>query len=540
MQSGITGKSPQKPPPFSLFSLLSFSLLFVKFFFSCPPPRRRRGERKKNLKIDPQGVKGGGGGGGKKTPPSPAAPSPPGILFPASPDLHSAFDAFVHTPDLFALPITIASESLTPLAALAFVQNNNNNNNDGDDDDDDDGDGRGAFGSSLARLEPHCRPDQARYIVLRRRRLRHRHDRAGGSGGEGRGGEDNDDDGNNHGGGGGGGGGGVDDGLTMVTYIPSSAPVRAKMLFASTRTTLLRELGPERFQGKGRNLLLTEQSELLDVREWDARGREGEGQRGGEEGGGRGGAEGVLTSQERELRDLKRAEEVERGAGTKGRDLMGSAGSGAGFGNGDEAEMTKAWKMKVDKGVSTALTQISDGLGKEGDGGRLVQLVRLMLNRFSTVDRVVHDFGSADSAAFSQSIDMQTESLILASSSTNVSPAELASKIPSHTPSYTFYRCPGSTSAIFIYCCPGNLTVRQRMLYATCRANVVHLAKDEGVEVARRIEIGAPDEIGEDTFKEEFAPPSASARGGAGEEGSAGSAGVVRQGFARPKRPGKR
>lgn len=33
-----------------------------------------------------------------------------------------------------------------------------------------------------------------------------------------------------------------------ITYVPDSAPVRQKMLFASTRLTLVRELGIERFR----------------------------------------------------------------------------------------------------------------------------------------------------------------------------------------------------------------------------------------------------------------------------------------------------
>ena len=72
------------------------------------------------------------------------------------------------------------------------------------------------------------------------------------------------------------------------------------------------------------------------------------------------------------------------------------------------------------------------------------------------------------------------------------------------------------------------------MLYASFRGNVVQAARDQGVEVAKRIEIGAPDEISEDRLREEIAPPAAEAA--AVEAGS----GAARQGFARPKRPGKR
>lgn len=38
------------------------------------------------------------------------------------------------------------------------------------------------------------------------------------------------------------------DGFVIVTYVPDTANVRSKMLFASTRLTLARELGTERFR----------------------------------------------------------------------------------------------------------------------------------------------------------------------------------------------------------------------------------------------------------------------------------------------------
>ena len=41
---------------------------------------------------------------------------------------------------------------------------------------------------------------------------------------------------------------GESDGFVAVTYVPNGAPVREKMLFASTRLTLVRELGIERFR----------------------------------------------------------------------------------------------------------------------------------------------------------------------------------------------------------------------------------------------------------------------------------------------------
>jgi twinfilin-like protein len=49
------------------------------------------------------------------------------------------------------------------------------------------------------------------------------------------------------------------DGYVAVTYVPDTAKVRQKMLFASTRLTLVRELGPERFR---ETLFATSKEEL--------------------------------------------------------------------------------------------------------------------------------------------------------------------------------------------------------------------------------------------------------------------------------------
>lgn len=49
------------------------------------------------------------------------------------------------------------------------------------------------------------------------------------------------------------------DGYVAVTYVPDTAKVRQKMLFASTRLTLVRELGTERFR---ETLFATKKEEL--------------------------------------------------------------------------------------------------------------------------------------------------------------------------------------------------------------------------------------------------------------------------------------
>ncbi|ERF71237.1 hypothetical protein EPUS_08155 [Endocarpon pusillum Z07020] len=360
---------------------------------------------------------------------------------PASTELHDAFTTFLRDGALFALPITITSESLTPLPALPFEND--------------------SFESSLPSLQPHVQPKTPKYIILRRSL------EEGGAGDAGA--------------------------LTVVTYVPSDAPVRAKTLFASTRTTLIRELGRERFEG--RNLFLTERREVLDPQEWKDRDRDEDA--GGDE-------EGPYTKEEKELRGVRRAEDEERYGGTKGRDILGTSGGGGGGASGNGVK-TLGFKAKMDDAAKQALAEMARAVQTEGGGGMLVQL----------------------------SIDLATEILILSSSSTDVSPADLAPKIPADSPSYTFYHYPSSTSIIFIYCCPASPTIRERMLYASMRGSVVHVARDEGVEVSKRIEIGSPDEMGEERLREETAAAGSAA---ADDGGSV----ALKAGFARPRRPGKR
>lgn len=51
------------------------------------------------------------------------------------------------------------------------------------------------------------------------------------------------------------------DGFVAITYVPDVANVRQKMLFASTRLTLVRELGTEKFR---ETLFVTSKDELTE------------------------------------------------------------------------------------------------------------------------------------------------------------------------------------------------------------------------------------------------------------------------------------
>ena len=151
-----------------------------------------------------------------------------------------------------------------------------------------------------------------------------------------------------------------------VTYIPSSAPVRAKTLFASTRATLVKELGIE-----GGTLFATEPAEILEPKEWEERDKSSTA----------GAAdEALLTREERELQSVKRAEDEER-HGTKGRDLMGSSaaattGSGGGLGGGGSGGSNVGVMMNMDEEVKGPLRKLAQS--GESEEGMVVQFVSVV------------------------------------------------------------------------------------------------------------------------------------------------------------------
>ncbi|KAL8782954.1 MAG: hypothetical protein Q9213_004961, partial [Squamulea squamosa] len=106
----------------------------------------------------------------------------------------------------------------------------------------------------------------------------------------------------------------------------------------------------------------------------------------------------------------------------------------------------------------------------------------------------------------------------------------LSTAISSTEPRYSFFRYThdiggqSTNSIIFIYTCPSGSKVKERMIYASFKKVVMDTASQEaGFEIAKKIEASSPSEITPEMIGEEFQPRQ-----------------EVKQGFARPKRPGKR
>jgi len=304
--------------------------------------------------------------------------------------------------------------------------------------------------------------------------------------------------------------------VIALTYIPSRAPVRQKTLFASTRSTLVRDLGSEKF---AETIFLTEPEEILDTAQWEEREKSSAASSASAQQSSGGVDTRLLSAEERELQAVKRAEEEER-HGTRGRDLMNEGGSGANWigARDGEGASRSGITMKTTDEAKTALSQFASG---SGGGGLLLQ------------------FG----------IDVPSETLILLSSKSDVNPDAVTGHIPSDRPSYTFYSVSSTVAtpgAIFIYVCPGTSKVKERMVHASSRLGVVKIAKGQGIEVLKTLEAGEPDELKERIGEEvrELNVAAGGLAGGLGDDGedSAPGSGTAtpRGGFARPKRPGKR
>ncbi|KAH8724284.1 hypothetical protein GQ44DRAFT_654988 [Phaeosphaeriaceae sp. PMI808] len=322
----------------------------------------------------------------------------------ASQELKAALGTLISSTSQRGLIATIQKETIVPGATIPSSSS--------------------SFLSDLAALESHTTPNAALYILIRR--------------------ADNLSS--------------PDKSLVAVTYVPNAAPVRQKMLFASTRLTLVRELGGEHFP---ESVFTTEASELT-AEGWEKHlAHEAK--------------DNPLTAEEQSLQEIKDAEALES-RGTRGQGLV-QAGRIA---------------IRAEDDIATALRTLG--------GGGSNNFVQLRMNS-------------------------STETLQLVSS-TSVTPATISSQLDNTEPRYAFYRHDdAAASIVFISTCPSNARIRERMIYAASRGNVVGLAQNEGgLKIAQKMEATNPEEVTEGKLLAEFREE---------EKGE-------KKGFARPKRPGKR
>ncbi|KAJ9665780.1 Twinfilin-1 [Coniosporium apollinis] len=311
----------------------------------------------------------------------------------ASPELHTAFQTLLSSPTQRGLLASISNETLVPITTIPSTSSN--------------------FTADLANLAPHLKPDAALYILLRRSPSTTSSPSSATAT------------------------------FVAITYIPDRAPVRQKTLFASTRLTLLRELGSENF---GESLFVTEAEELSEAG-WKRHEAHGN-------------AERPLTEEERNLEGIKEAEAREAG-GTGGRKRVGGG----------------HLQINVGDGVEEAVR----GLGEEGEGDNLVVL----------------KIDIPTETLYLDSTTTATPST-LSSSISSTEPRYSFYRHPAPD---------SSSPILFIYTCPPSSKIKDRMIYAATKNAVTVLAeKDWGLPIARKLEASEPEEISAESIEAEFRP----------------------------------
>ncbi|KAF1812672.1 actin depolymerizing protein [Eremomyces bilateralis CBS 781.70] len=237
-----------------------------------------------------------------------------------------------------------------------------------------------------------------------------------------------------------------DSAIIAITYVPDAAPVRSKTLFASTRLTLLRELGSEHFAD---SIFVTEADELTDDG-WKKHQAHAS-------------AERPLTQEEKDLEGIREAEALESG---------GTGRRGGGYG-------TSKVGSKLGEGVVEALRALGSGSGSECLQIRMdVQAEQLEL---------VGPAESVDVASLSSSISSQE---------------------PRYTfYRYSHPNADGDAPILFLYTCPSTAKPKEKMLYAASKRGVVTIAeKEAGLKLAKKLEASDPSEITVSMIQDEFAP----------------------------------
>lgn len=248
----------------------------------------------------------------------------------------------------------------------------------------------------------------------------------------------------------------------FIAYSPDFAPVRQKMLYAATRATVKKEFGSGQLKDE---LFGTAQHDIsLSGYKKHVQSQN---------------APKPLTFAEEELEEIKRKEV--------------------------NAEIGVDTKHQTVQGVSFPLSQSARD-----------ELARLLNGQINYVQL---------------SLDSSQETINLEKAET-IDTKEIPSKCPRDHARYHFFTFRHThegdqmSSVVFIYSIPGyNCSIKERMLYSTCKAPLVDFAEREiGLELVRKLEIDDPSEITSEFLYEEIHPKK----------------NIAKQQFAKPRGPAGR
>ncbi|KAI9803273.1 MAG: hypothetical protein M1825_002064 [Sarcosagium campestre] len=308
-----------------------------------------------------------------------------GIL--ASKELIDAFNDLVSSTDQRGLLAGIKGESLVPLDSIPSTSAD--------------------FEGDLAVLEAKLKDNEAAYVILRRYPEQ--------------------------------------DGFVAVTYVPDTAPVRSKMLFASSRLTLVRQLGTERFRD---TFFATTKGELTadGFKRHDKHGQTA-----------------VPLTEEEQTNVEIRAAEAEASQGT-------SARQGLVVGNRVKIPITDD-SLEALKQLPTSKTN----------------LVQLKVNTATEETELVST--SSTSANELQNV---------------ISPTEPRFTFFRYDHSHESQQ---EAPILFISTCPSGSQIKERMIFASARNFMIQIAQSAaGLTIARKLEAGDPAEIVEATVHLGFHP----------------------------------
>ncbi|KAG7895921.1 hypothetical protein KL936_000629 [Ogataea polymorpha] len=211
----------------------------------------------------------------------------------------------------------------------------------------------------------------------------------------------------------------------FISFVLDNAPVRSKMLYASTKNTVIRQLGVEFFYPI---VFINDKDELSGDAYETLLGTEGAK---------------PLSSSEESLAAVKQMELL----------------------NGGGIERRK--QQLVGTG--------SSGLNMSVDGHLLDNLRRLDTGQTATI------------------VISGDEQFRVDGTATATGLGDIASTIPTHSPTYTVARF--GNGYYFVYCCPSGSRVRDRMVYASSKQGLLNDLKSGGIDFIKVVEVGDPDEI---------------------------------------------
>ncbi|KAF4314384.1 Tannase/feruloyl esterase [Botryosphaeria dothidea] len=303
----------------------------------------------------------------------------------ASAELHSAFQKLTTDSSSRFLIASIKDETIIPRDTIAAQSD---------------------FLSDLSLLAPHLVPNEALYILIRQ--------------------SDGSDSPR----------------FVAVTYVPDAAPVRQKTLTASTRLTLVRELGSEHFA----ETFFVTLAEELSAEGWKRHEAHVAGAA-------------PLTEEEQNLVGIKEAEALESG------------GTGA-----RRVQTSGHLSMQVQDGIKEALRGLSAG----ADGN----LVQLDIDLDSETFRLVSNT-TVPSAELSSAIVADAPRYSF-----------YRHEAPDGSQPILFiYTCP-----------PTSKVKERMVYAASRRFALHLAESDAGLEIHKRLEFGSPEDITPGTIDEEFAP----------------------------------